>query len=990
MDNPLWSTTQVLLLLSALAHIGLLVLVAARGRPSLANKLFCLFIFVLAAWILSVFATSLRLFIPYGSFVAYALAGIATPIYIAFLLAFAGKRLKPWYALFALPAAFNVVASLSGWVTTGPRDPNQLDQGASFSFLMPFFAVVTMGYLIIAVGFIIWTYWRTTDPFLRTQLRLPLAASILVAASGFTIHLLPPLLTGRQVGTFGLMHSILIVLPAAFSYSMLRYRYMEVAVALRIILVYVLTTVLLMSAIVLGLSLLGILPPRVSLSRIFFFSLATAILVYPLRRAGEYLVDRIFFKSRYHIQRDTRQVGIELARLPLTDLQDIELFLANKLKALLEVQSMELLIAQEGRFRRSPKNRVGPDLSRSEPEIRHLERLFGQNDVLVREEMKRANPDDFSQVSGVFDRLDAALLIPMVLRNTLIGIISVGEKGSRDLYSDKDVDFLTTIGGQVAVATGNAILYSEVMAHNQVLSEARESLREKEERFRSIVENSFDGIAIMDENHRVLYANEELSQITGYSNGELTDRDFLSLFDPETNPVIAKSIELTYEIDRSARRLEATLLHKNGGKRYVEINHTTIKDLRGRMQWIGHLSDITARKAAEDEKRSLEDQLNRALKMEAIGTLAAGVAHDLNNILSGIVGYPDLLLMDLPENSPLRGPIQIIQNSGEKAANIVQDLLTMARRGVSVAEVIDFNDIIRDYLKSPELQATLLHHPKAKIETVLDPELLNILGSPVHLTKSLMNLLSNAAEAMPEGGVIRISTGNIYLDRPLKGYDTISAGDYVLLSVSDEGIGMTPEEAERIFEPFYTKKVMGRSGTGLGMTVVWGTVKDHQGYILVSTAKGSGTAFHLYFPITRKGLPETAPSMQKEYGQGKGERILVVDDVEEQREIASGMLTRLGYSVHTVPSGEAAVEYLKGHSADLLLLDMIMEPGMDGLDTYKKILESHPGQKAIIASGYTETERINQARDLGAGDYIKKPYSLSKIGSAVRRELDKR
>jgi CheY-like chemotaxis protein len=182
---------------------------------------------------------------------------------------------------------------------------------------------------------------------------------------------------------------------------------------------------------------------------------------------------------------------------------------------------------------------------------------------------------------------------------------------------------------------------------------------------------------------------------------------------------------------------------------------------------------------------------------------------------------------------------------------------------------------------------------------------------------------------------------------------------------------------------------MGRSGTGLGMTVVWGTVKDHRGYIIVDTEKESGSTFKLYFPVTRKDLAEALPAIQLEDWKGKGERILVIDDVEEQRDIAQGMLTRLGYEVHTFPSGEKAVEYLQTHSADLLLLDMIMDPGMDGLDTYKRILEIHPVQKAIIASGYAETERVKQARDLGAGDYIKKPYTLSRLGPSVRKELDK-
>ena len=192
---------------------------------------------------------------------------------------------------------------------------------------------------------------------------------------------------------------------------------------------------------------------------------------------------------------------------------------------------------------------------------------------------------------------------------------------------------------------------------------------------------------------------------------------------------------------------------------------------------------------------------------------------------------------------------------------------------------------------------------------------------------------------------------------------------------------------ERIFEPFYTKKVMGRSGTGLGMSVVWGTVKDHKGYVDVQSSEGKGTTFILYFPVTREKSASNEALLSIENYMGN-EKILIVDDVEEQRDIASGMLKKLGYSVTSVSSGEEAVEYMKDNSADMLVLDMIMDPGIDGLETYKRILESHPGQRAIIASGFSETERVKKAQRLGAGAYVKKPYLLEKIGMAVRIELD--
>ena len=257
-----------------------------------------------------------------------------------------------------------------------------------------------------------------------------------------------------------------------------------------------------------------------------------------------------------------------------------------------------------------------------------------------------------------------------------------------------------------------------------------------------------------------------------------------------------------------------------------------------------------------------------------------------------------------------------------------------------------------------------------------------ILDSPLNPRET-----SNAAEAMPDGGKITIGSENRHEDKPLNAFDDISKGDYATLQVSDTGIGISPEDRERIFEPFYTKKSMGRSGTGLGMAVVWGTVKDHRGYIDLKSQEGKGTVITLYFPVTRKELDTNAEGVEIDALKGHGESILIVDDVKEQRQIASKMLEKLGYSVATVASGEAAIDYLLNHTVDLIVLDMIMEPGIDGLETYQKILEIHPGQRTIIASGYSESDRVKEAQRIGAGTYIKKPYLLEKFGRAIKTEL---
>ncbi len=251
-----------------------------------------------------------------------------------------------------------------------------------------------------------------------------------------------------------------------------------------------------------------------------------------------------------------------------------------------------------------------------------------------------------------------------------------------------------------------------------------------------------------------------------------------------------------------------------------------------------------------------------------------------------------------------------------------------------------------------------------------------------------MNLVSNATEATERSGKVTISTENRYIDKPLKGYDDITIDEYVVLAVSDDGPGISPGESERIFEPFYTKKVMGRSGTGLGLTVVWNAVQDHDGYINVISDE-NGTIFELYFPITRDEISDKTLSIPIQEYKGNGETILVVDDVESQREITCIMLDTLGYKAKAAASGEEAVEYLREHSVDLILLDMIMNPGINGRQTYERIIKIHPKQKAIIVSGFAETDEVKETQKLGAGRYVKKPFILEKLGIAIKGELKK-
>jgi signal transduction histidine kinase/ActR/RegA family two-component response regulator len=396
---------------------------------------------------------------------------------------------------------------------------------------------------------------------------------------------------------------------------------------------------------------------------------------------------------------------------------------------------------------------------------------------------------------------------------------------------------------------------------------------------------------------------------------------------------------------------------------------------------------IQAYNHSEKERQALASRLRQAHKMEVLGTLAGGVAHDLNNVLMGAVSYPDMLLTKLPKNDPMHKSLNIIKKSGSKAAAMVNDLLTLARGGVTFTEAVNLNTVVSDYLESPEFDRLIQFHPGVKVEQHLEDGLANIIGSPIQLSKIIMNLVSNAAEAMPDGGTLSITTEKRHLEQPINGYDLIENGTYVVLKVSDRGIGISDEEKERIFEPFFTKKTMGRSGTGLGMAVVWSTLRDHQGLIDVESTIGEGTTFWLYFPETPTAVTTRAENRTVGSHEGNGETILVVDDLTEQREITTFMLQKLGYNVNTAANGLEAISYFEHDTADLVVLNMQMEPGMDGLETYQRILELCPGQKALIVSGFSETKRVKEAQRIGAGGFIKKPYLMEELALVVKDEI---
>jgi len=398
------------------------------------------------------------------------------------------------------------------------------------------------------------------------------------------------------------------------------------------------------------------------------------------------------------------------------------------------------------------------------------------------------------------------------------------------------------------------------------------------------------------------------------------------------------------------------------------------------------------RARAEERRREFYDRLKRADRMMSLGLLAQGVAYELNNILGPAVGYLDILSQEFSADPQARQLLEQMKKATRQAVELVRDLQIIGGVGERPSDMVDINDVIRRFLGSATCREIRQINPRLRLEVELAEEPMTVRGSANLLEKMLANLVRNAAESIEGEGRVTISTGRRKMEQMIGLFEHGSPGEYVVISVADTGPGMTPAQLERVFEPFYStrggKKAAGR---GLGLTLVYRIVKDHGGYIDVQSAPQRGTTFKVFLP--------QEPVAEEASGEAPDltgtELVLVVDDHEEQRKVAAALLGNLGYEVVTVESGRAAVKYFQERAArrerlpDVVVLDMILADDFDGLETYRELLRIRPGQKAVLVSGFAETDRMVAARRLGAGHTVRKPYSLETLARAVRAELDR-
>ncbi len=508
------------------------------------------------------------------------------------------------------------------------------------------------------------------------------------------------------------------------------------------------------------------------------------------------------------------------------------------------------------------------------------------------------------------------------------------------------------------------------IAHNVTRRKEREQrLKASEQKFRSYIDNAPNGIFVADANGNYVDTNPAASDITGYSRDELLNMNLLQMLPP------GQRDEGQEHFDRLLAEGYATgelpFVAKSGEVRFWMVSAVQVD---GGL-YLGFVSDTT-------EVRKLQQLASRAERLETAGTIAGQVAHDFNNLLGPVMAYPDLIRDELPHDHPVLPYLSDIESAARKMSEINQDLLTMGRRGHYNQEVLDLNQVVLHAVKEVIPRSETL-----KCHLNLSSDLLNMKGGRAQIHRLLANLLSNALDAMQEIGEITLRTENFYADDTSIAFGRVPKGEYVKLTLSDTGCGIPQDILERIFDPFFTTKTADKKrGSGLGLSVVDAVVKDHNGYLDLQSREGKGTSFYLYFPVTRESRDEGG-NQQSLMGN---ESVLVVDDDHVQREVCRKLLERLGYQVRVVECGEDAVELVRTHQPDLLVLDMVMPGGIDGTETYRQIREIHGHQKAIILSGYSETQRVLEAQKMGAGAFVRKPLTKAVLAHAVRTELDRK
>jgi len=506
---------------------------------------------------------------------------------------------------------------------------------------------------------------------------------------------------------------------------------------------------------------------------------------------------------------------------------------------------------------------------------------------------------------------------------------------------------------------------------------AEDELRENEEKYRTLIENAGEAIIVVQDGV-IKFANPKGEELYGRSQEELSSRHHTYFIHEEDRAMVGERHESRLKGEELHGTYSFRIIDKNGSIKWIELN-VVLFSWEARPAALCFMTDIT-------ERKTLEQQLIQAQKMEAIGTLTSGIAHDFNNILTSIIGNAHMVLMDINEDDPLREEIEEIKEAGERAAALTRQLLTFSRKQIIQPEVMDLNDI----LSHIEKMLRRLVREDIELGIIPEPALWKVLMDPTQMEQVIMNLVVNAGDAMPRGGKLTIEAANVYLDESYFRDHSAEAktGPYAMLAVSDTGIGMDDETQSHIFEPFFTTKER-EQGTGLGLSTVYGIVKQSDGFVWAYSESGIGTTFKVYLPRVGGDAESAGEDPIVPVESSGSETILVVEDDKRLLKLALRILKQYGYNVLVAENGKEALRVVEEckEPIHLVLTDMVM-PGMSGTEVAEQVKLLKPEIKVIYMSGYADNAAVPHGILPEEVNFIQKPFTPEGLARKVREVLD--
>jgi len=563
-----------------------------------------------------------------------------------------------------------------------------------------------------------------------------------------------------------------------------------------------------------------------------------------------------------------------------------------------------------------------------------------------------------------YDDVDAWISVPVMMKDHFFGIIIVASK-NRDAFSTKQLDLITAFANQIGVAIENATLF--------------EKLRKSEERYMDLFEHSPDMYHLVNPEGIIISCNQTEADRLGYRKEELVGYPVTRLYPPHYHTEAKSLVHEIFNSSKDIKSLEEQMVDSAGGVIDVSVSTSLI--------YGESRAPILIRVVARDitERKKMEEKIFHAQRIDSIGNLAGGVAHDFNNILTSILGSTAIMKRKMKKHDPWYRIVDIVETAAKRGASLTRQLLTFARRSNVQFRPVILNDLIDEtlHLFESTIEKTIT------VKKSLTNEVCLVNGDDGQIQQALLNLLINARDAMAEGGEISVQSEKIDFDtRKQAPLSEDRTGEFVAISVTDHGIGMDRQIQQRIFEPFFSTKAQGK-GTGIGLAVVYGVVNSHNGFITVQSEPGIGSQFTLYFPL----LKETDRAHQRLRTtrlQRGTERILVVDDEQNVGEVIGGMLSNLGYQVTIVDSGKKAIAlYKKAKRFDAVILDINM-PIMGGKETFAKLKTIDPDIRIIVSTGYSNKSSETLPTGDAADGFLQKPYQLEELSRMMRDVLEQK